>query len=115
MISTSSFINTVGEHAFDCLTRNDMLLREEVTNNVMVIGTEHGHIVITKDTKIMLDNGMYCYASLLHVGDCLKNQLMNKSVVTSVTFLKEPCMMLKIVDCKDDYLVVNGFFIANEC
>lgn len=112
MIDVLAFINNVGEYAYDCLNRNDMLLREETSNKVMVIATEHGSIVTTKDTKIMLDNGMYCYVSLLHVGDCLKNSMMNKSVITGVTFVKEECSMLKVVDCKNGYLVVNGFYIS---
>lgn len=115
MIGTISFINTVGDYAYDCTNRNDMLLRDEVSNTVMVIGTEHGSIVVTKDTKIMLDYGLYMYASLLHVGDCLKNQMMNKSVITSVTFVDVPTGMFKVVDCKDGYLVVNGFFVATDC
>lgn len=115
MIDLLSMINNVGEFAYDCLNSNDMLLREETSNKVMVIATEHGSIVTTKDTKIMLDNGMYCDASLIHVGDCLKNSMMNKSVVTGVTFVKEECSMLKVVDSKDGYLIVNGFFVANDC
>lgn len=114
MISVNSFINTVGEYAFDCLTRNDVLLREENSNKVMIITTEHGSIVTTKDTKIMIDSGLYMYASLLHVGDCLKNQMMNKSVITGVTFLKEDCAMLKVIDCDKGYLVVNGFYISAD-
>lgn len=115
MIGTTAFINTVGEYAYDCTNRNDMLLREETANNVMVIGTEHGSIVCTKDTKIMLDYGLYMYASLLHVGDCLKNQMTNKSVITSITFLKDNVDMYKVVDSDKGYLVVNGFFVANDC
>lgn len=115
MIGVTSFINTCGEYAYDCTNRNDMLLRGETANNVMVIGTEHGSIVCTKDTKIMLDYGLYMYASLLHVGDCLKNQMMNKSVITSVTFTDAPTDMYKVVDSEKGYLVVNGFFVANDC
>lgn len=115
MIGTNSFINTVGEYAYDCLTRNDMLLREETSNKVMVIGTEHGSIVCTRDTKIQMDYGIYMYASLLHVGDSLKNQMMNASVVTGVTFLTDEVDVYKVVDSEKGYLVVNGFFVANDC
>ena len=114
MIGTTNFINTVGEYAYDCLNRSDMLLRDETSNEAMLIATEHGSITVTRNTKIMLDNGMYCNASLIHVGDCLKNQMMNKSVVTGVTCITDECNMLKVVDSKDGYLVVNGFFVAND-
>lgn len=114
MIGTTSFINTCGEYAYDCTNRNDMLLRDEVSNKCMMINTEHGSIVVTKDTKIMLDYGLYMYASLLHVGDCLKNQMMNKSVITGVTFLTDDVDMYKVIDSEKGYLVVNGFFIAND-
>ena len=115
MIGTTSFINSVGEYAYDCLTRNGMLLREETSNEVMVIGTEHGSIVCTRDTKIQMDYGIYMYASLLHVGDRLKNQMMNASVITSITFVNEDTDIYKVVDSEKGYLVVNGFFVANDC
>lgn len=115
MIDGLSFINSVGEYAYDCTNRNDMLLRDVYTNNTMIITTEHDNIVVTKDTKIMMDNGMYMYASLLHVGDCLKHYTMNKSVITGVTFLKDEMYMLKVVDCEKGYLIVNNFFVASSC
>lgn len=114
MIDGLSFINSVGEYAYDCCNRNDMLLREEYANNVMIITTEHDSIVVTKDTKLMLDYGMYCYASLLHVGDCLKHYTNNKSVITGVTFLKDSQLMYKVVDCDNNYLVVNNFYVAGD-
>lgn len=114
MIDGLSFINSVGEYAYDCTNRHDMLLREVETNKIMIISTEHDSIVVTKDTKIMLDNGMYCYASLLHVGDCLKHYTMNKAVVTGVTFLKDKQLMYKVVDCDINYLVVNNFYVASD-
>lgn len=115
MIDGLSFINSVGEYAYDCIDRNDMLLREAYINNTMIITTEHDSILVTKDTKIMMDNGMYMYASLLHVGDCLKHYTMNKSVITGVTFLKDKMYMLKVVDCDKGYLIVNNFFVASDC
>lgn len=115
MIDGLSFINTVGEYAYDCTNRNDMLLREVYTNNTMIITTEHDSIVVTKNTKIMMDNGMYIYASLLHVGDCLKHYTMNNSIITNVTFLKGEQYMFKVVDCEKDYLIVNNFFVASDC
>lgn len=112
MFRIDSFINSVGEYAYDCTNRTDMLLRE-VENDCIIIQTEHGHIVVTKDTKIMLDNGMYCYASLLHVGDCLKHYTMNKAVITGIS---RGCgyPMYKVVDCDNNYLVVNNFFVASD-
>lgn len=115
MIESLSFINSVGEYVYDCINRDYMLLREAYTNNTMIITTEHDSIVVTKDTKIMMDNGMYVYASLLHVGDCLKHYTMNKSVITSITFLKDEMYMFKVVDCEKGYLIVNNFFVASDC
>lgn len=112
MFRIDSFINDVGEYAYDCANRNDMLLREELTDKVMIINTNHGNIVVTKDTKLMLDNGMYCYASLLHVGDCLKHYATNKGVITGVTFVTGKLPMMKVVDCADGYMIVNNFFVA---
>lgn len=115
MIDGLSFINSVGEYAYDCTNRNDMLLREAYTDNTMIITTEHDSIVVTKDTKIMMGDGMYMYASLLYVGDCLKHYTMNKSVITGVTFLKDEMYMLNVVDCEKGYLIVNNFFVASDC
>ena len=115
MIDGLSFINSVGEYAYDCTNRHDMLLRDDYSNEVMIITTEHDSIVVTKDTKLMLDYGMYRYASLLHVGDCLKHYTMNKAVITGITFIKDKLEMLKLVDCDKGYLIVNNFFVASDC
>lgn len=115
MIRVDSFINSINEYAYDWELEHthDMLLRE-VTCDCIIINTQYGQIVVTKDTKIMMDNGMYIYANLLHVGDCLKHYTMNKSVVTGIaTGYRYP--MYKVVDCKDGYLIVNNFFVASDC
>ena len=39
---------SVGEYAYDCTNRSDMLLREDYSNKVMIITTEHDSIVVTK-------------------------------------------------------------------
>ena len=113
MFRIDSFINSVGEYAYDCTNRNDMLLRE-VETDCIIIQTNEGSIVVTKDTKLMLDNGMYCYASLLHVADCLKHYTMNKAVITGIS---RGCgyPMYKVVDCDKGYLIVNNFFVASDC
>nr|DAG43677.1 MAG TPA: hypothetical protein [Caudoviricetes sp.] len=112
MFRIDSFINSVGEYAYDCTNRNDMLLRG-VETDCIIIQTDQGSIVVTKDTKLMLDYGMYCYASLLHVGDCLKHYTMNKAVITGIS---KGCgyPMYKVVDCDNNYLVVNNFYVAGD-
>nr|DAU50009.1 MAG TPA: DNA polymerase III alpha subunit, Intein, Splicing, TRANSFERASE [Caudoviricetes sp.] len=113
MFRIDSFINSVGEYAYDCLNRNDMLLREEKAECI-IITTDNGQIVVTPDTKLQMDYGIYMYANLLHVGDCLKHYTMNKAVITGIT---RGCGydMYKVVDCDNNYLVVNNFFVASDC
>lgn len=113
MFRVDSFINSVGEYAYDCTNRNDMLLRE-MACDCIVIQTDQGQIVVTNNTKLQMDYGIYMYANLLHVGDCLKHYTMNKAIITGITRgVRYP--MYKIVDCKDGYLIVNNFFVASDC
>lgn len=113
MFRIDSFINSVGEYAYDCLNRNDMLLREEKAEYI-IITTDNGQIVVTPDTKLQMDYGIYMYANLLHVGDCLKHYTMNKAVITGIT-RSFGYDMYKVVDCDNNYLVVNNFFVASDC
>ena len=112
MFRIDSFINSVGEYAYDCTNRNDMLLRES-DEECIIITTEHGQIVVTPDTKLQMDYGIYMYSNLLHVGDCLKHYTTNKAVITGITRgVRYP--MYKVVDCNNNYLVVNNFFVASD-
>ena len=60
MIEVNSFINSVGDYAFDCELRHDMLLRgEEYSGQLVRIDTEITNLVVTADTMIMTERGLY--------------------------------------------------------
>ena len=84
MIEVNSFINSVGDYAFDCELRHDILLRDtKYTGNVVVINTEMCSIVVTDDTMLMNDRGLWKYASKLQVGNALKSYMTNRVVQPS--------------------------------
>ena len=114
MIEVNSFINSVGDYAFDCELRHDMLLRDtKYTGDVVVINTEMCSIVVTDDTMLMDDRGLWKYASKLQVGNALKSYMTNRVVVTGVTvYHVEDEPMYRLVDCDKGYIVVNGFYVA---
>lgn len=115
MFKNDSFINTISEYAHDweLYNSNDMLLRETASNNIVIIHTQYGHIVVTKDTLLMNDKGLWVRALSLNVGDALKHYTMNISVVTGITIDNTVLYpMYKIVDCKGGYLIVNNFYIS---
>lgn len=113
MIEVNSFINSVGDYAFDCELRHDMLLRDtKYTGDVVVINTEMCSIVVTDDTMLMDDRGLWKYASKLQVGNALKSYMTNRVVVTGVTvYHVEDEPMYRLVDCDKGYIVVNGFML----
>ena len=115
MFKSDSFINTISEYAHDweLYNSNDMLLREITSNNIVIIHTQYGEIVVTKDTLLMNDKGLWVRAIGLCVGDALKHYTMNTSVITGITIDNTTNQqMYKIVDCKGGYLVVNNFYIS---
>lgn len=115
MIDYLSFINTYGEYAYDCCNRNDILLRVTTNSNVMLIKTNYDSIVVTSDTKILTAKNKWVQADSLKPGDKLKHDLMRTSVVATIEqYNCKDYNMLKIVDCKRGYLVVNGLFIARD-
>lgn len=115
MIDYLSFINTFGEYAYDCMDRNDVLLRDKHCNNVMLIKTEYDSIVVTAETQLLKHNNGWVRADHLKVGDVLKHDVMRKAVVTNIKpYSFDDYRMLKIVDCNNGYLVVNGLFISRD-
>lgn len=114
MIEVNSFINSVGDYAFDCELRHDMLLRDtKFTGNVVIINTEMCSIVVTDDTMLMDARGLWKYASQLQVGNALKSYMTNRVVVTGVTtYHVEDKPMYRLVDCDKGFIVVNGFYVA---
>lgn len=114
MFSEYSFVNTVGEYGFDCLTRNDVLLREKVCDNAIEITTQYGNIVVSEDTYICTGRNLWKRVDELYIGDSLKHYTMGKATITGITSLKDPQMMLRLVDCDCGYLVVDCVYIASD-
>lgn len=115
MIDELSFVNSAGEYAFDCVDRNDMLLRQATSNTIKLVKTEYDSVVVTPDTQILKYNNGWVRADTLRKGDVLKHDLMKKAVVTEIkTYHFDQYRMIKIVDCEQGYLVVNGLFIARD-
>ena len=114
MFSSDSFINTVGEYAFDCLNRGDMLLRPTLCKHTLLISTNYGDIVVTSDTYICTGRCLWKRAEKLVVGDSLKHYTMNRAIITGISKLSDMNEMLKIVDCTCGYLVVNAFYISDD-
>ena len=114
MFAKYSFINTVGEYAYDCENRSDMLLRDEIAENVIALNTQYGTIVVSGDTLVATGRGLWKRADELYIGDSLKHYIMGHAVITGVTTILEPTYMCKLIDCKVGYLVVDGFYIASD-
>lgn len=118
MIDYLSFIDNLGEYAYDCeLTHpNDVLLREQVVDSgVVLIQTDGQDIVVTNDTMIMNGKGRWVRVDSLKAGDKLKRDFMSDAVIQNVTTYNDiEYTMFKIVDCKYGYLVVNGFLILHD-
>ena len=114
MFTRYSFINSVGEYAYDCENRSDMLLRSEIAENVISLNTQYGTIVVTPETLIATGRGLWKRADELCVGDSLKHYTMNRAVITSVTTITDSMYMCKLVDCKCGYLVIDGFYVASD-
>lgn len=118
MIDYLSFIDDLGEYAYDCeLTHpNDILLREQVVDSgVVLIQTDKQSIVVTNDTMIMNGKGRWVRVDSLKAGDKLQRYFMSDAVIQNVTTYNDiEYTMFKIVDCKYGYLVVNGFLILHD-
>lgn len=114
MITKTAFINTCGEYAFDCLERNDMLLREVECNNAIEIITQYGSIIVSEDTFVVTGRGLWKRASELYVSDDLKHRIMGKAVITGIKQITDPMCMYKVIDSKVGYLIVNELYIASD-
>lgn len=114
MLQKSSFINTVGEYAYDCMNRYDMLLRDETSDVAIRLITQYGSIIVTEDTLVATGRGLWKRADELYIGDSLKHYIMGHAVITGIEHIKEPQNMFKVVDCKTGYLVVEGLYISAD-
>ena len=114
MFSSDSFINTVGEYAFDCLSRSDMLLRPTLCKHTLLITTNYGDIVVTPETYICTGKCLWKRVEDLVVGESLKHYTMNRAIITCISKLSDMSEELKIIDCKCGYLVVNNFYISDD-
>lgn len=114
MFSEYSFVNTLSEYGFDCLDRSDALLREVVCDNVIEVTTQYGSILLTPETLVCTGRGLWKRVDELYIGDSLKHYTMNKAIITGITLMKEPQMMLKLVDCACGYLVIDGVYVSAD-
>lgn len=114
MFQKSSFINSVGEYAYDCVNRSDMLLRDETSDQTTRISTQYGDLIVTEDTLVATDRGLWKRADELCIGDSLKHYIMGSAVITDIEQIKEPQHMFKVVDCKTGYLIIQGFYISAD-
>ena len=114
MFSSDSFVNTCGEYAFDCLIRSDMLLRPTLCKHTLLISTNYGDIVVTPETLITTGVGLWQKAENLVVGEALKHWPMNKAIITGISKLSDATEMLQLIDCDNQYIIVNGFYVSTD-
>lgn len=114
MFDKCSFINSVGEYAYDCDNRYDMLLRDDICDNAVEITTQYGKITVSGDTLVATNRGIWKRADTLCVGDCLRHYLMNSTVVTGITLIEDPVYMFKLVDCMNGYLAIEGLYVSAD-
>ena len=114
MFQKSSFINSVGEYAYDCMNRYDMLLRDETSDQTIKISTQYGDLIVTEDTLVTTGRGLWKRADELYIGDSLKHYIMGHAVITGIEQIKEPQHMLRLVDHQVGYIIVEGFYISAD-
>lgn len=114
MFQKSSFINSVGEYAYDCMNRYDMLLRDETSDQTIKISTQYGDLIVTEDTLVATGRGLWKRADELYIGDSLKHYIMGHAVITGIEQIKGPQHMLRLVDCQVGYIIVEGLYISAD-
>lgn len=114
MFQKSSFINSVGEYAYDCMNRYDMLLRDETSDSTIRLITQYGDIIVTEDTLVATGRGLWKRADELYIGNSLKHYIMGHAVITGIEQIKEPQSMLKVIDCRVGYLIIEGLYISGD-
>lgn len=114
MLQKSSFINTVGEYAYDCMNRYDMLLRDETGDSAIRLSTQYGDIIVTEDTLVATSRGLWKRADELYIGESLKHYIMGHAVITGIEQIRELQYMIKVIDCKVGYLIINGMYISAD-
>lgn len=114
MFDKCSFINSVGEYAYDCDNRYDMLLRDDTCANAIEINTQYGTIIVSGDTLVATGRGSWKRADELYIGNSLKHYTMGKAVITGITSITNIVHMFRLVDCTAGYLVIEGFYISAD-
>lgn len=114
MFQKSSFINSVGEYAYDCMNRYDMLLRDETVDQTIKISTQYSDIIVTEDALVATGRGLWKRADELYIGESLKHYIMGHAVITGIEQIREPQYMMKVIDCKVGYLIVEGLYISAD-
>lgn len=114
MFDKCSFINSVGEYAYDCYNRYDILLRDDTCANTIKINTQYDTIIVSGDTLVATGRGLWKRADELYIGDSLKHYIMGKAVITGITSITDIIHMFRLVDCTAGYLVIEGFYISAD-
>ena len=114
MFQKSSFINTVGEYAYDCMDRYDMLLRDETSDAALILSTQYGDLIVTEDTLVATGRGLWKRANELYIGDSLKHYIMGHAAITGIEQIRGPQQMMKLIDCTVGYLIINGLYISAD-
>ena len=113
MISKSSFINSAGDYAYDCVNRTDMLLRDESPyENAVKLYTQYGDIIVTESTRVATGRGLWKQADQYKVGQSVRHYINGTATITGVEHINDVPRMFKVVDCDCGYLIVNNFYIS---
>ena len=114
MFQKSSFINSVGEYAYDCMNRYDMLLRDEICDSAIRLITQYGDLIVTEDTLVVTSRGLWKRADELYIGNSLKHYIMGHAVITGIEQIREPQHVLRLVDCQVGYIIAEGLYISAD-
>lgn len=114
MFDKCSFINSVGEYAYDCENRYDMLLRQVLCTHTILIATSYGEIIVTPNTRICTAQNIWKCAKDLVANELLKHYIMGTTTIKRITLLNEQQCMLKIIDCQCNYLIIEGIYISDN-
>lgn len=114
MFDKYSFINSVGEYAYDCDNRCDMLLRQVLCKHAILITTNYGEIIVTHNTRICTAQNIWKRAKDLVANESLKHYIMGVTTIKRITLLNKQQYMLKIIDCQCNYLIIEGIYISAD-
>lgn len=100
------------EYVFDMINKAPFIMTEKFVRNAIRVVTDTEDIIITDDTLIMNDRGLYVLGSDLKVGQALHNVMNTHAVVKDIRPINHISLMLSVHET--DYVVVNGFYISAD-